>query len=122
MTGGTQDALAGDDRDAPLTAAEPPAWRDPSLSSRVRAADLVACMTLPEKLAQLGSTWVFQLLDGEAFDPSAAANLLAAGIGHITRISGAANVDARGAAVLGNAIQRWLLEHTRLGIPAIVHE
>ena len=121
MTGATPDAVTGDDTSAPL-AAEPPAWRDPSLSSRVRAADLLSRMTLPEKLAQLGSTWVFQLLDGEAFDPAAAANLLGAGIGHITRISGAANVDARGAAVLGNAIQGWLLEHTRLGIPAIVHE
>ena len=98
------------------------AWRDPSASPRARAAALLGAMTLAEKLAQLGSTWVFQLLDGEAFDPIRAKVILAEGIGHITRISGAANVDARGAALLANAIQRHLLERTRLGIPAIVHE
>ena len=48
--------------------------------------------------------------------------LLAHGIGHITRIGGASSLRAAGAADLANQIQRHLVEHTRLGIPAIVHE
>ena len=98
------------------------AYRDPSLPVPARAADLLARMTVEEKLAQLGSAWVFQLLDGESMDPARADRVMGLGIGHITRISGAANVDAAGAARLANAIQRHLVERTRLGIPAIVHE
>ena len=37
-------------------------------------------------------------------------------------MAGATNLDAAGAAEAGNAIQRFLVEETRLGIPAILHE
>jgi beta-glucosidase len=47
---------------------------------------------------------------------------MAAGIGHVTRVAGATDLDAEGAAALADRIQRWLVEETRLGIPAIVHE
>lgn len=88
-----------------------------------RAAELLGRMTLAEKLAQLGSTWVLGLLAADgSFDDDAASAIMPHGIGHITRVSGAANVDATGAAELANAIQRHLVEHTRLGIPAIIHE
>ena len=50
------------------------------------------------------------------------AELLRNGLGQVTRISGASSLDAEGAARLANAIQRHLVEETRLGIPAIVHE
>jgi beta-glucosidase len=98
------------------------AYRDPSLAVGERIADLLARMQLDEKLAQLGSAWVFQLADGPALDPARADDLLRHGLGQVTRISGASSLDARQAAGLANAIQRHLVETTRLGIPAIVHE
>jgi beta-glucosidase len=78
-------------------------------------------MTLEEKAAQLGSAWIFQLADGTELSESGA-ELLRNGLGQVTRISGASSLDAEGAARLANAIQCRLVEGTRLGIPAIVHE
>ena len=98
------------------------AYRDPSLPVSARVEDLLARMTLEEKIAQLGSVWVFQLLDGGTLDKVKAGEFLERGIGHITRISGASNLDPAGVAQLANEIQRFLVEETRLGIPAIVHE
>ena len=49
--------------------------------------------------------------------------LLEHGLGQVTRVSGASNVASRRRrGELANEIQRHLVEHTRLGIPAIVHE
>jgi hypothetical protein len=83
-----------------------------------RVADLVGRMTLDEKVAQLGSAWVFELADGPELDPGRAGDVLGQGIGQITRVSGASSLDAAQAAALANAIQRHLVEDTRLGIPA----
>ena len=52
----------------------------------------------------------------------AAARWLAHGIGEITRIGATTGLRPRERAAFTNAIQRYLVEHTRLGIPAIVHE
>jgi beta-glucosidase len=98
------------------------AYRDASLPVGERVADLLARMSLEEKVAQLGSAWVFQLADGPELDPARAADLLRHGIGQVTRVSGASSLAARDAAALTNAIQRHLVDETRLGIPAIVHE
>jgi beta-xylosidase len=102
-------------------AATTAAYRDPGLGIGERVADLLARMSLEEKVAQLGSAWVFQLADGPRLDP-AAPDLLRHGLGQVTRISGASSLAAREAATLANAIQRHLVSSTRLGIPAIVHE
>lgn len=107
---------------APAPAGPAAAYRDPSLGVGQRVADLLARMTLDEKVAQLGSAWVFQLADGAALDEARAADLLRHGIGQVTRISGASSLTAREAAALANAIQRHLVSATRLGIPAVVHE
>ena len=40
----------------------------------------------------------------------------------MTRIGGATILGPRESATFTNAIQRFLVEETRLGIPAIVHE
>ncbi|MGA3057337.1 MAG: glycoside hydrolase family 3 N-terminal domain-containing protein [Candidatus Limnocylindrales bacterium] len=79
-------------------------------------------MTLEEKLAQLGSYWAHEILDREAFDEAKATERLGRGIGQITRLAGATNLGQRAVAELANEIQRFLVERTRLGIPAIVHE
>jgi beta-glucosidase len=79
-------------------------------------------MTLPEKLAQLGCVWCGTLTRDDAFAPDKAARRLEHGIGEITRIGATTGLAPRERAVLANAIQRYLMEQTRLGIPAIVHE
>jgi beta-glucosidase len=107
---------------AAATATAGPTYRDPSLSVGERVTDLLARMSLEEKLAQLGSAWVFQLADGPELDEARAAKLLRDGLGHVTRVSGASSLCAPEAAALTNAIQRHLVEGTRLGVPAIVHE
>ncbi len=88
-----------------------------------RAVDLVGDMTLPEKIAQLGSCWIFELLDSDnRLDRAKMEQMLAHGIGHITRVSGASTLTPRQAAAVSNDIQVFLKEETRLGVPAIVHE
>jgi beta-glucosidase len=98
-------------------------YQDPTLPIEARVADLLARMTLEEKLAQLGSLWSFELFRSETeLDPERVRTRLANGLGQISRVAGATNLDAREAAELGNAIQRFLVEETRLGIPALLHE
>jgi len=97
-------------------------YRDPTRSFDSRLDDLLAHMTLDEKLAQIGCVWSSRLLADGVFSRDAAAAQLAHGIGHVTRIGGATVLDPRESATFTNAIQRFLIEETRLGIPAIVHE
>jgi beta-xylosidase len=99
-----------------------PPYRDPSRSVDERVDDLLARMTSDEKVAQLGSVWSFELAEADRFSRAQAAELLERGIGHVTRISGATGFGAAEAARFANETQRFLVEQTRLGIPAIVHE
>ena len=106
-----------------MTASDPtPTYLDASASVDDRVTDLLALMTLDEKIAQLGSAWVFQVAGAGGLDAERAEPVLRHGIGHITRISGASSLGAAAAAALANEIQQHLVDHTRLGIPAIVHE
>ncbi|MBN1311591.1 MAG: glycoside hydrolase family 3 C-terminal domain-containing protein [Anaerolineae bacterium] len=95
-----------------------PVYRDAGQPIEKRVSDLLGSMTLDEKLAQLGSAWVYELLP---FDEKAP-RILEHGIGHITRVGGASNLPPAEAAAVANRIQKYLLEKTRLGIPAVVHE
>lgn len=97
-------------------------YRDSARSVDERVDDLVAQMTLEEKLAQLGSFWIYEVLDGLTLAPEKARRLMGHGIGHVTRLGGASNLKPRQAAELANAIQKFLIDNTRLKIPAIVHE
>jgi beta-glucosidase len=108
--------------------AAPATYRDATRDVAERVEDLLARMTVEEKVAQLGSAWVFQLVGGDRLaggdrlDPDRAERRLLAGIGQVTRVSGASDLPGPRAARLANEIQRFLVERTRLGIPAIVHE
>jgi beta-glucosidase len=101
---------------------EGPLYRDPDATVEDRTRDLLGRMTLEEKIAQLTSVWSHELLDHDAYDPDKVAARLRGGIGQITRVAGATNLGQVAAAELANRLQRYLVEETRLGIPAIVHE
>lgn len=83
---------------------------------------LLAQMTLDEKLAQIGSYWMYELQTGGELDLDKVRTRLGQGIGQITRVAGASTFDPVSAAKVGNQIQKFLLEQTRLKIPAILHE
>lgn len=97
-------------------------YRDAGRPVAERVDDLLARMTVGEKVAQLGSAWVFQLMRGDQYAPDRADEICRDGLGQITRIAGASDLTADNAARIANQIQRRLVEGTRLGIPAIVHE
>lgn len=97
-------------------------YRDPSASLDDRVDSLLEAMSLDEKIAQLGSCWVFQLLTHMKFDPLRAAALLGSGIGQVTRLAGASSLGPNDAAHLANQIQKYLVESTALGVPALIHE
>ena len=99
-----------------------PLYRDAARAVDDRVEDLLARMTPEEKVAQLGSHWVFELADAGGELVPARAHRLEHGIGHVTRIAGASSFRPEEAAELANAIQRHLIDNTRLGIPAIVDE
>jgi len=98
----------------------------PSDDMRVR--ELLAQMTLAEKLAQIVGFWEKE--DGEAVAPlqgdfggiAGLEEFSRHGLGHLTRAYGTRPVDAGTRAAWLWAFQRDLVTRTRLGIPAIVHE
>jgi beta-glucosidase len=98
-------------------------YLDPKQPVETRVSDLLARMTLDEKLAQIGCVWSSGLLDERGvFSEDRAREKLAHGIGHITRIGGATVLAPADSAAFANAIQEFLVEQTRLRIPAIIHE
>jgi beta-glucosidase len=97
-------------------------YRDPNRAVGERVADLIARMSVNEKIAQLGSAWVFELIEAGELGTPDAGHRLEAGLGQVTRISGASSMGAAEAARAANSIQRFLVDETRLGIPAIMHE
>lgn len=116
-----------------------PLYRDPSAPIPLRVRDLLARMTLEEKVAQLCTIWGGKqtMLDGERFDAARAGTAFPHSIGHITRPSDRRGVGGAAAAAGGtaarwrtpastvafiNGVQRWATTRTRLGIPVLFHE
>jgi beta-glucosidase len=100
-----------------------PDYRNPKLPVERRVADLLNRLTLEEKVAQTHGLWKRKtlILDEKGnFSPAKAREILKDGIGQITRAS--EGKGPRENAVFTNAIQKFLVEETRLGIPAMVHE
>jgi beta-glucosidase len=104
-------------------------YKNASLPPAQRVKDLLSRMTLEEKAAQMVCIWrekSEKLVDAEGnFDHAKARKAFANGCapGQVGRPSDAGNgKDARGMAELTNAIQKFFLEETRLGIPVIFHE
>lgn len=110
-------------RISPQEESGPPAYRNPHLPVEQRVADLLGRMTLEEKVAQTHALWQRKALIMDAqgnFAPEKAREVLKDGIGQITRAS--EKKGPRENAIFANAIQKFLLEQTRLGIPAMIHE
>ena len=105
-------------------------YRDSSLPVEQRLADLLSRMTLEEKVAQLGGTWQNRAQEQDEkllfvgknreFLPDRAAVLLREGLGEMSRPS--EQREPREMAEFTNTIQKWMIEHTRLGIPILFHE
>lgn len=91
-----------------------------SIEQRVQT--LISQMNLEEKLAQIGSCWMYDLQTDGALDWDKTADKLKHGIGQITRLAGASTLDPLNVAKTANDLQKFLVEKTRLGIPAIIHE
>ncbi|MCK2216304.1 glycoside hydrolase family 3 C-terminal domain-containing protein [Actinomadura sp. ATCC 31491] len=96
-----------------------------------RVRELVAEMTLEEKLAQLVGVWlnvnrdegvVAPLQDSMQGEEVAFEEFARQGLGQITRHYGTRPVEPLRASGALAARQRWLRDKTRLGIPALAHE
>ncbi|MFN2511087.1 MAG: glycoside hydrolase family 3 N-terminal domain-containing protein [Pyrinomonadaceae bacterium] len=106
-----------------------PDYKNHRLPVDQRVNDLVSRMTLEEKVAQLTGIWQarpqvkpqtdFSSSRGEVSSEKAR-QVLANGIGQIARQR--ERMGPREGAIFANAVQKWLVENTRLGIPAILHD
>lgn len=115
-------ALLASTASAQVSQARPP-YLDPSLPIERRVDDLLARMTLEEKVGQMLCLWQGKraITDSAGrFDSSRVSDWFRTGIGRIERPG--ESHGARAEAEYTNAIQRWVKEHTRLGIPVLFHE
>jgi beta-glucosidase len=112
-----------------------PPYRNSALPPGKRVKDLLARMTIEEKAAQMKCVWQKKadtLIDEKGnFDRAKARKAFRQrrGLGQVGRPSDAGgardsadNRTARTMAELTNDIQKFFLEHSRLGIPVIFHE
>ena len=102
-------------------------WLDATDPPQARATALLAAMTTPEKVAQLVGVWVNErdehqaaFADGSFLDAVRAGH--PHGFGSLTRPYGSGPTPPPRASEQVDAVQRFLVEGTRLGIPALVHE
>ncbi len=139
MAGGSLAALALGSGPAAWAAQDRLIYKDAAAPIPLRVADLMARMTLEEKVAQIRTAWAAKgdMIDDLAFNPKKASAAFPDGIGHVTRPSDKRGVPGITGAAGGtaarwrtpaetvafiNALQRWALEDTRLGIPVLLHE
>jgi beta-glucosidase len=93
-------------------------YKDASLPVRERVKDLLKRMTIEEKTAQLMGLWVGGVEDfnPEIFDDQAKAKEIFGRGCHSIHPS---NIGVKATVEIRNRIQKYLVEETRLGIPAI---
>ncbi|MGA9120326.1 MAG: glycoside hydrolase family 3 N-terminal domain-containing protein [Bacteroidota bacterium] len=91
-------------------------YRNPAIPIDNRVNDLVSRMTLEEKAAQLDMYWGREVAEGGVFSETKAQTSIGAhGIGSVHDLYPST-------AEVSNQIQRFALEHTRLGIPVLFIE
>jgi beta-glucosidase len=96
--------------------AEGPRYKDASLPIADRVADLLQRMTLEEKVEQLSWTWQRNV---QVIDPTGTYTTETARKAVAAEWSPDFKITPRNAAILRNAVQRYQVEKTRLGIPII---
>lgn len=108
-------------------------YKDPAAPIALRVRDLLARMTLSEKVAQMRSLWMTKtaIMDGAGrFSSAKAGQAIGTGIGQIgrpndttgtTQDKDSAFRSIQEGVEFVNAVQRFLVEKTRLGIPALFH-
>ena len=116
-----------------------PHYRNPKLPIDQRVTDLLSRMTIEEKIAQTESMWITNNLksfidDKGNFSPDTKVQeILKNGIGQLGGPSQGSSESEKAAApyygkgpramaVFTNAIQKYVIEHNRLGIPTTFHE
>lgn len=111
------------------TSLENAAYKNPKLPIKRRVADLLSRMTLEEKAAQMVGVWQGKsttLVDEKGnfdLEKAKAHYKDGHGLGQVGRPSDAGGGrNARQQAELTNAIQKFFIENSRLGIPVIFHE
>ena len=111
------------------SAASPPIYKNPAVPPARRVKDLLSRMTLEEKAAQMMCVWQKKsetLVDANGdFDlkKARAAFKSGHGLGQVGRPSDAGKgKNAHEMAELTNAIQKFFIENSRLGIPVMFHE
>lgn len=109
-------------------------YKDASLPVEARVDDLLARMTLEEKIVQIMTVWEGKVAifdDKLQLDPAKLRAKFPDGLGHFARPSDAKGAvsprvapgrDPRQTIALVNALQRWATTETRLGIPILFHE
>jgi beta-glucosidase len=108
-------------------------YQDPTQPIPNRVQDLLGRMQLEEKIAQMHALWLTLRENGQheprpgdvvstPIDADHYKNKMKHGLGQISRPLGTHNVDPTQGLQALNALQRFLRNETRLGIPAIAHE
>ncbi len=107
------------------------AWRDPSRPVTERVDDLLARMTLAEKLAQMRSVWLSDPTDEAGVAPFQGeltqdlppfGELTRDGLGHLTRVFGTRPLHPVAGVKELARLQALITRNSRFGIPAIAHE
>ncbi len=96
-------------------------FRDASLAPRERAALLLREMTIEEKAQQLTCIMPQAVMSPDGLRSEALEPVLANGIGQVAPLTSTGGTTPQRIATEINQIQRFLVENTRLGIPAIFH-
>ncbi len=96
-------------------------YQDASRSVAERVQDLLARMTLAEKAQQLVGLMPIALMGAEGLDQERMLQMIGLGLGHVSAPGLIGYKTPLQMAAMANALQRFLVEETRLGIPAIVH-
>ncbi len=97
-------------------------YKDANKSVEERTEDLLSKMTLDEKIAQLGSISAKHSTGGKKYAGILDEADMANGIGQISAPARSSGLPPKQLAEMTNEIQKYLVENTRLGIPAIIHE
>ena len=107
-------------------------YKDKNLSSETRAKMLLSMMSVEEKVGQLCAVWPVYDAKGQPknktdewtqpYNNLSLLDALKFGVGQITRPFGSQVGSNSIKARRFNALQKYLMEETRLGIPALYHE